>query len=181
MRWRFALAWLALGAIFVCRASAQEQLLREAARLDSEQKCAEAEREYQKALAGGPPSSALLNNLGNHYLICREPDKARTYFERLLKLNPSDPNANFQLARLAAGRKQGAKALEYLSHAGGQDPAVLLVRAEALYQTGQRKAAADVLDQLTKSAGNDPRLLFAIGMTCGRMGRYVQAETAFSA
>lgn len=177
---KFALLWLA-SAVFVCHISAQEQLLREAARLDSEQKCAEAERVYQQALAAGTPSPALLNNLGNHYLICREPEKARGYFERLLRLNPADVNANLQLARLAAEKKQGARALQYLSHVGGDDPAVLLIRAEALQQTGQTKAAGAILDGLFKDAGNDPRLLFAIGMTCGRAGLYGRAESAFSA
>lgn len=172
---------LLLIAVLICQAAAQDQALREAARLDSEQKCGEAERIYRQLLAGGTPSSALLNNLGNHYLTCGAPDKARVYFERLLKLNPAHVNANLQLARLALVRKDGGKALEYLSRIQERDVEILLVRAEALAQTGKREAAAAALDDLAKMAGADPRLQFALGMTCGRIGLYDRAEAAFNA
>ena len=159
----------------------QDQALKEAARLDSEQKCEEAERIYQQLLARASPSPALINNVGNHYLGCGAPDKARLYFERLLKINPAQINANLQLARLALARKQGATALTYLSRVKEQDPEILLVRAEALSQIGKRDAATAILDSLAKASGPDPRILFAIGMTCGRLGLYDRAENAFNA
>jgi Flp pilus assembly protein TadD len=171
-----ALAWQALAQ----GSGARERALSEAARLDAEQKCDEAESYYRKAQAIGPPSSTLLNNLGNHYLTCGAPEKARTTFEHLLKINPAHPNANLQLARLAIGRGEGARALDYLSRLGDRDPEVLLARAEALHQTGKPKAAAAAIEGVAKAAGSDPRLLFALGITCGRMGLYEQAETAFS-
>jgi tetratricopeptide (TPR) repeat protein len=164
----------------ICHAAGQDQALGEAARLDSEQKCDDADRIYRQLLAKGSPSSALINNLGNHYLGCGAPDKARAYFEQLLKTNPAHVNANLQLARLAIARKEGAKALEYLSRIKEQDPEVLLVRAEALAQAGKRGAAEAALDGVAKTSGADPRLLFAIGMTCGRIGFYERAEAAFN-
>ena len=139
---------LILAGALACGLFAQEQALREAARLDAEQKCNEAEVIYQKVLAGGPPSPALLNNLGNHYVACRQPDKARTYFERLLKVNPAHLNANLQLGQIA----------ESLPH----------------------DKAAPLLDELARTAGTDPRLLFALGLTCGRIGFYDKAEAVFS-
>jgi len=178
---------LALGVLLVWRAPAQqqtselEQALGEAARLDAEQKCDEAEHYYRKAQALGPPSFALLNNLGNHYLTCGAPEQARATFERLLKINPTHANANLQLARLATGRTEGARALEYLSRLGDRDPEVLLARAEALQQTGKREAATAAIEGATKAAGSDPRLLFPLGIACGRMGLYERAEAAFSA
>ncbi len=170
---------LSLSAVLLCQS--QDQTLREAARLDSEQKCGEAERIYQQLLARASPSPALLYNLGNHYLGCGAPDKARLYFERLLKINPAHLNASLQLARLAIARKQGAQALAYLSKIKEQDPEILLVRAEALSQTGKRDVAAATLDSLAKTNSADPRMLFAIGMTCGRIGLYDHAENAFNA
>ena len=107
---------------FAQAAGAQESPLRQAARLDAEQKCGEAERAYQQVLAQGPPSLALSNNLGNHYLLCGEPEKARASFELVLKLNPQHPNANLQLARLAADRHEGARALEYLARVNDTGP-----------------------------------------------------------
>ena len=106
----------------VLPAGAQESLLREASRLDSEQKCDEAEHLYQKALSQGPISIALLNNTGNHYLVCGTPEKAEPYFQRIVKSNPQHGNANLQLARMATGRHQGAQALSYLARVGGSQP-----------------------------------------------------------
>jgi tetratricopeptide (TPR) repeat protein len=139
---------LILAGALACGLFAQEQALREAARLDAEQKCDEAERIYEKVLAGGPPSPALLNNIGNHYVACRQPDKARTYFERLLKINPGHVNAHLQLGQIA----------ESLPH----------------------DEAAALIDELAKTAGTDPRLLFALGLTAGRIGFYDKAEATFS-
>ena len=161
-------------------AGAQAQALREAARLDGEQKCVEADVYYRKAQALGPQSVALLNNLGNHYLTCGAPQNAQATFERLVKISPAHPNANLQLARLALARNQGTQALDYLSRLGDRDPEVLLARAEALQQIGNREAAATAIQEVAKLAASDPRLLFALGLACGRMGLYEQAETAFS-
>jgi tetratricopeptide (TPR) repeat protein len=175
---RSACSFLSLSVALLCHA--QDTALREAARLDFEQKCEAAERIYVQLLARGAPSPALINNLGNHYLGCGAPDKARIYFERLLKINPADVNANLQLARFAVTRKEGGRALEYLGRIKEPDPEVLLVRVEALAQTSKREAAIATLDELIHTTVADPRLLFAIGMTCGRIGLYDRAETAFN-
>jgi Flp pilus assembly protein TadD len=158
---------------------AQVDELRLAARLDGEQKCDEAERLYDQVLAKGSPSAPLLNNLGNHYLICGEPAKARIYFERLLRINPDHANANLQLARLATEQKQGKQALQYLSHVRDAGPAVGLLRAEALHYAGDRSASVALLDRLAQEPNSDQRVLFALGLTCARIGLYEKAEAAF--
>jgi Flp pilus assembly protein TadD len=174
----------ALGALLIfvlsIGAAAQEQALREAARLDAEGKCSEAERYYQEALAKAPASPAVLNNAGNHYLVCGQPDQARSCFERLLKINPMHPNANLQLARIATDQKQGVKALEYLARVKDSDPAVRLLRAEASHWAGKRTAALAILQGIEKEAHDDPRLLFTLGLTYARMGLYGRAEAAFN-
>src|SRR5438093_114109 len=108
-------AVLFVGTVLAFYMDVQPQSLREAARLDAEGKCDEAQRYYQAALTKGSASPALLNNVGNHYLVCGQPVKAQIYFERLLRINPLHTNANLQLARIATEQKQGAKALEYLA------------------------------------------------------------------
>lgn len=157
-------------------ASAQDDLLRQAARMDSEQKCAEAEQIYQQVLAQRAPSAALWNNLGNHYLVCGDAEKARSYFERVVKSNPQHANANLQLARIAVDAHQGARALEYLSRAGDTQPAVRMLRAEALHWAGKQDAALAVLDAIQPTIGDDERLTFLYGVTCARIGAYARAE-----
>src|SRR5512143_3356066 len=85
---------LLCGIALVISLHAQTLSLRDAARLDAEGKCEEAEKYYKTALANGSPSPALLNNAGNHYLVCGRPAKAQAYFEKLLQINPLHPNAN---------------------------------------------------------------------------------------
>lgn len=158
---------------------AQPSGLREAARLDSEGKCAEAEPYYQRALAAGTRSVALLNNAGNHYLLCAQPAKARTYFEKLLETNPAHANANLQLARIATMDRQGARALEYLARVKDAQPAVQLLRAEASHWAGKRGEALAILDGLGKQAADDASALYALGAVYARLGLYERAEAAF--
>ncbi len=167
--------------LFVAVALPQEAELREAARLDQAGKCAEAEQLYQKVLAGGEPSAALLNNVGNHYLICGQPLEAQPYFERLLRINTAHPNANVQLARIAVERRDGAKALRYLAQVGDSGPAVLLLRAEALHWSGKQAEARALLGDIEKNANGDARVLFTLGLTSARIGLFDLAEKVFSA
>jgi tetratricopeptide (TPR) repeat protein len=162
-------------------AQPQESALRQAARLDAAHQCREAERLYQQALAQGTPSLILLNNLGNHYFVCGDPEKARSYFERVLKLNPQHANANLQMARIATDRHQGTRALEYLARVGDGQPATRMLRAEALHWAGNQIAALNMLEGIREEVAADPRLGFQYGLTCARIGAYVRAEEAFNA
>lgn len=173
-----ALVFIVIGS-GVALAATQDGALREAARLDAEQKCGEAERYYQDLLAKSPASLALLNNVGNHYLVCRQPEKARLYFERVIKLNPMQTNANLQLARIATDQKQGTKALAYLARLKDSDPAVLLLRAEAAHYAGKDAVAQSILADMQR-ATDDPQVLFAIGTTSARIQQYAGAEAAFN-
>lgn len=165
--------------IIAAGSPAQEQALREAARLDAEGKCEQAEPIYRRALAQGAPSAALLNNAGNHYLLCGQPDRARQCFLALLKMNPAHQNANLQMARLSVERKQAEFALRYLSKVKEDGPAVALVRAEALHWTGKNTEAEAVLTSIQRDSKGDPRILFSLGLTAARMGRFALAESAF--
>ena len=158
------------------------EALREAARLDAEGKCAEAEQYYRQALASGSPSPGLLNNAGNHYLVCGQPEAARPYFEQLLKTHPNHANANLQLARIAAARKDGTGALTYLSRLkGSSDTAVRLVRAEALHWAGKPDEALAILQVLEDEASADARGLYAVGLAYARLDLFERAEAVLQA
>ena len=172
---------LILGLVLALSMDVYPQTLREAAQLDAEGKCDKAERFYQAALAKGSPTPALLNNVGNHYLVCGQTAKAKSYFEKLLQINPVHANANLQLARIATEQKQGKKALEYLARVKETDPVVSLLRAEALHWAGKHTASLTILDHLQKEAQADPRLLYPLGLSCARLALYDRAETAFNA
>jgi len=176
---KLAAMWF-LAVWFAPHAESQDSPLRQAARLDEAHQCREAERLYQQALAQGSPSLALLNNLGNHYILCGDAEKARSYFERVLKFNPQHANANLQLARIATDRHQGTRALEYLARVGDEQPATRMLRAEALHWAGNQAAALTLLDDLRQEAAADPRLGFLYGLTWARIEAYDRAEAAFN-
>lgn len=161
-------------------ASAQEQELREAARLDALQQCDQAELHYQRIISQPQPSAAALNNIGNHYLICGDPAKARVWFGRLLAISPAHANANLQMARLEMAGKRGDAALLYLSRVHETGPAITILRAEAMYWAGRKTEASGLLRALEKDAASDVRVLFALGETYERIGQHDQAEAAYT-
>jgi tetratricopeptide (TPR) repeat protein len=158
----------------------QENPLRRAARLDAEQKCAESEAIYRQELKAAQPTIPLLNNAGNHYLICGDKSRAQTQFERILRINPQHANANLQLARLAAERHDGAAANEFLSRVSDNRPETRLLRAEAAHWSGKPADARAMLDRMWPEIASDVRVQFLYGMACARIGAYDLAETALN-
>lgn len=167
-------------ALLVAAAGAPQDL-KEAARLDAAGQCGQAERHYRQLLKAHPDSPIVLNNAGNHYLLCGQPATAQALFEKLLLRAPDHANANLQLARLAVERRDGGRALEHLARLKDSNPQVTLLRAEALYWAGKRAAAEELLAAVEGSSGGEPRLLYLLGLACGRMGLFSRAESAFQA
>jgi tetratricopeptide (TPR) repeat protein len=151
--------------------------LREAARLDAEGKCAESASIYGRALSAGTPSPALLNNAGNHYLICGDREKAREYFALLAKRIPTHPNANLQLARLAV--EQNRTALPYLRAVTAHKDPALLAEAGALYaRIGEFKLAQQTLQRVVAARPGDFQALWNLGRAAARAGDLPRAREA---
>ncbi|MGE5647418.1 MAG: tetratricopeptide repeat protein [Acidobacteriota bacterium] len=151
------------------------------AALDSQQKFDEAEAVYKEALRLAPGSALLWNNYGNHLASRGDAEGARQAFERTLRIDPSHPNANLQLARLAVERRQGTAALEYLARVRAQgNPAIELLRAEALFRASRKTEALNAFDRLERAHDADPRVHYSVGVAYIRLGQFERAEAAFS-
>ncbi len=151
--------------------------------LDQQQRYAQAEPYYRRALALAPREPAVLNNAANHWLAAGNTVLAKQTFLKVIAADPRHANANLQLARLEVADKRGAQALAALDRLpadAAADPAVMLLRARALHLSGKTAEAASVLDRLTASAGGDPRLNFTIGGVWAEWKRYEEAEQAFT-
>jgi len=151
--------------------------------LDAQKRYDEAERSYTQALKLAAGSAALYNNLGNHYLARGIPDRARKSFLRVIAIDAHHPNANLQLAKSSVENKQGDEALRYLDHLPASeqsDAAVRLLRAQALYQAGQKEQAQSLLIEVQKVDPSDPRLVFSIGMVYVQWERFEEAEVTFT-
>lgn len=152
--------------------------------LDAQRKFDQAEIVYDQARLQSPHSATLLNNIGNHYLALGDLKRAREAYLSVAALEPDNTNANLQLAEMSAAAKDGKSALRYLGHLpeeAQRQPTTQLLRAQALYLTGQRPAAEALLEQIESRAGNDPRTAFSVGMAYVHWERYEAAEKAFSA
>jgi len=150
--------------------------------LDAQKRFAEAEGFYQRAVRLSPGSFSLFNNFGNHYLAQGKQELARRAYSRVVQINPRDPNANLQLARLAIARKQGDQTLHYLGQLGDKEqatPEAQLLRAQALKLTGDSSAAERELLEALKEFPGDPRVAFSVGMLFAEWKRYEKAEEAF--
>src|SRR5207302_116219 len=67
---------------------------------------------YEQALKLDPTNLRALENLGNYYALL-DPDKALTYYQRYVELNPHDADIYFQMALVyqKRGNLQKARAL----------------------------------------------------------------------
>jgi Flp pilus assembly protein TadD len=120
----------------------------------------------------------LLNNVGNHYLICGQPAKAREYFERLISAEPAHVNANLQLARLAMNEQQFARAEDLLQklaaiHPGDFEILYLLGRASA--RAGHVSQARQTLEAALRLRPDDTAALVECGLANAATGDFPRA------
>ncbi|NWG14740.1 MAG: tetratricopeptide repeat protein [Acidobacteria bacterium] len=151
--------------------------------LDSQQRYGEAEETYLRAIRLAPGSAALLNNLGNHYLVRGDPEKARQAFEKVLAREPRHANANLQMAQLALEKKGYALSLlclDRLPETERQAFPVRLLHLRALWGTGQKTQADSLLRALENEASSDIRYRFALAMALVAMERFAEAEEFFT-
>src|SRR4030095_16979424 len=78
---------------------------------------ADAITDFQKALQLSPDHTIDLNNIGNAYRQGKRWEEAKTAFERALKINAEDADANYGLAMVYAANKDSDRAYEYLEQA----------------------------------------------------------------
>jgi tetratricopeptide (TPR) repeat protein len=158
-------------------------LMVKGASLDAEQRYAEAETYYQRALKIAPNSAPVLNNLANHFLASGDRERARKFYMRAVAIDPHHANANLQLAQMSVDDKKGRQALAYLSRlpdSGKTDPGTELLRARALALTGQCSDAAQLLANLEDQANAGPDVYFSAGMAFAQCKLYDRAQKSFS-
>src|ERR1700723_3432980 len=151
--------------------------------LDTEKKYSDADSIYRRALDLTPSSASLLNNFGNHELATGDAVAARKTFLKVVALRPDHPNANLQLAAIAADQRNGPEALHYLERlvtSQPSSPQLNLLRMRALYLCGREEEANQLLLAFSNSAGHDAPLAFSAGLALASVAKYSQAEDFFS-
>ena len=125
-------------------------------------------------------SAALLNNAGNHYLLCGDPPKARAQFEQLVKLQPSHTNANLQLAILAVDAKRDDEARAYLSRVNSEDPRVLFAAGNLFARLGMFDRAEQAFQRLLVAMPSDFDVLYQLGRAAARAQHYDRAQSVLT-
>ena len=151
--------------------------------LDAQERFAEAETFYRRALTLAPNSASLYSNLANHYLAQGQSEKAHAAYLRAVELDPANRNANSQLAQISVTQKKGLEALHYLDRLPREDqasPAVQLLRGQALKLKGEASNAETLVLDVLKRSGQDPRVAYSVGMLFATWKDYGRAEDAFS-
>lgn len=119
-----------------------------------------------------------MNNAGNHYLICGQPEQARVLFERLLRISPSHANAQLQLARIALAGGDFDKAeglLAKLAAAHPKDFDVLLLLGRAAGRAGHVPRAREALEAALRLRPDDPAAMTEAGLASAALGDYSRA------
>ncbi len=154
-----------------------------AATLDRQEKYKEAEHVYWRALGRGR-SATLLNNVGNHYRAIGQRGQARKYYQETVRLEPRHSNANYQLAALDVEDRRHFEALAHLRMLPGaeqQQPAVLLLKGRAQFQSGQPEAARQTLAPLEAALETNSSVAFSLGVAYYQEKLYADAVRAFEA
>jgi tetratricopeptide (TPR) repeat protein len=151
--------------------------------LDSQGRYPEAQHFYDRARQLAPRSTAVLNNLGNHYLAAGNLKEAQRSFREVIAIDPHHVNANLHLAAMSVEGKHGLEALAYLGRlprSAQTEPVAQLLKGQALALAGRCDAAVSVLDPLQSKTGEDSHFSFSIGLAYSNCQRYDRAENSFS-
>jgi tetratricopeptide (TPR) repeat protein len=182
-RGNFAAAEVALRAELQSRPTDAAVLTLLGVALDRQKKFPEAGEMHRRAAASSPNSPDVWNNYANHQLSTGDEDGARQFYQRVLALDPSHPNANIQLARLALKQKNGADVLQYFAHlpAAQRDaPNLIPMRIAALYLVGQTADADKAAANWLASTRADLSASFSTGLALAGAEKFEQAEAFFS-
>lgn len=119
-----------------------------------------------------------MNNAGNHYLACGDPAKARTYFERLIEMEPAHANANLQIARLdmaAGGFARAEQRLATLASAYPGDFDILFLLGRAAARAGNSQRARQALETALALRPADTGAMVEAGLANAAAGDFPRA------
>ena len=127
----------------------------------------------------GRTRAEFANNLGNLLLGAGYTPSAEVMYQYSLAAHEL-PQARLGLARAALGLLRPDDALAHLDRlpGGALSPSAVLLRAEALSQTGERKAALDVLTAAGPEVRARPEYWLALGARLTDLGLFDDALTA---
>jgi tetratricopeptide (TPR) repeat protein len=150
-----------------------------AASLLEKQHPAEAEKEYQQALAVAPESADALAAVTNFYMGQKRFADAEALLRKLVVLHPSDASAHLQLGRMLAISGKNDEAAAELEAGLQLDPSDSKAErdlADLYADSGKYNQAQKLYGALLVSHPNDAGLHYGVGRMLLKQKQYAQAE-----
>lgn len=142
---------------------------------------AKAAEAYEQALQLDPQNLRALENLGNYYAML-DPDKALSYYQRYITLQPRDADMVFQMALVYQKKGDSKKAFTLYKESLQQDPQQLashLALADLYEQEKSTEAALSEYTVASQLQPGNPMILMRLGHLYYREGRWDDAAKAF--
>ena len=188
-------AWMALGNLLetskpddaaaafqqaaILDAKDPEPHLLAASLLEKQQHAAEAEKEYQQALAVAPESSDALAALTNFYMGQKRFAAAEALLRKLVVLHPNDASVHLQLGRMLAISGKNEEAAAELEAGLKLDPSDSKAErdlADLYADSGKYQQAQKLYRALLESYPKDASLHYGVGRMLLKQKQYPQAE-----
>jgi len=130
---------------------------------------------FQKALQLAPHSTKTLNNLGNVYVAQNMPDLAANEFQTVLRLDPANRDAQYNLGLLLLTKGSAAEAIPHLERVRPQDTQTRLNLIRAYLGAKRAADGLRVARELSAESKDDVQLHFSLGVLLASEKQYSAA------
>jgi tetratricopeptide (TPR) repeat protein len=129
---------------------------------------------FEHALRLSPRSTKTLNNLGNAYAAQKRLDLAENDFRSVLRIDPANADANYNLGVLLMMKGSTAEAIPHFQRVHTEQSQLNLVRA---YFAAHRKAEAlRTAEALAEAKKSDVQVQFSLGVLLAQEREYKTAQ-----
>ena len=131
---------------------------------------------FQKALQLNPRSTRTLNNIGNLYVAQQQPDLAEKQFRAVLRLDPANPEANYNLGVLLLMKGSAAEAIPHLERVHPMTAEVRLNLVRAYFESKRTADALRTATELSEQSKNEVQVHFSLGVLLASEKQYKAAQ-----
>ena len=161
-----------------------EPHLQTALLLEKQNKFADAEEEYKKALALDPASIDAVTGLANIYMRGRHFPEAEAELRKIIAAHPDEAAAHLQLGRVLAAEGKNQEAVPELEAAAKSTPNDLRLQrdlADLYTATGKYDQAQALYKSLIAHDPDDAELHDSLGQILLRQKKFAEAQPEFLA
>jgi tetratricopeptide (TPR) repeat protein len=134
---------------------------------------------FNAALVISPRSVETLNNLATTYATTGKVARAQRTFRKILRLDPRNRIANYNLGRLLLSEHQPMEAIASLERVRPPDSSTLLSLTEAYFAAGMTSRGLSTAQRLSAEGAEDIKPHFSLGLLLAAQKQYGPAIREF--